>query len=64
MIQIANCQKQLGKPADSRRTLEMTKDILNRISPEKDAKFKEVTSHDREGWQRYINWMNEELKGN
>ena len=64
MIQIANCQKQLGKPADSRRTLEMTKDILNRISPEKDAKFKEVTSHDREGWQRYINWMNEELEGN
>jgi len=64
MMQIANCQKQLGKPADSRRTLEMTKDILNRISTEKDAKFKAVTSHDREGWQRYINWMNEELRGN
>lgn len=63
MIQIANCQKRMGKPADSRRTLEMTKDILNRISTEKDDKFKAVTSHDREGWQRYITWMNEELKG-
>lgn len=63
MIQIANCQKRMGKPNDSRRTLEMTKDILNRISTEKDDKFKAVTSHDRQGWLRYIDWMNEELKG-
>ena len=61
MVQIANCQKELKKPADARRTLEMAKDILQRISIEKEARFKAVTSHDRNGWNQYILWMMAEL---
>jgi tetratricopeptide (TPR) repeat protein len=61
MVQIANCHKQLGKPQESRRALEMTKDMLQRITRDKDGKFKIVTSHDRVGWEKYIDWMLNDL---
>ncbi len=62
MTQISNCQKQLGRIGDSRRTLEMAKDFLQRIAPEKEARFKAVTSHDRQGWEQYITWMMNDLE--
>ena len=63
MTRVSNSQKKLGKFAESRRTLEMTKDILSRIPPEKDARFMAVTSHDRKGWEQYIEWLMKELSG-
>jgi hypothetical protein len=57
MVQIAICQKQLGKFSESRITLEMAKDILKRIPTDKDERFKSVTSHERAGWTQYLDWM-------
>ncbi|MEQ1827362.1 MAG: tetratricopeptide repeat protein [Pirellula sp.] len=57
MVQIANCYKEMGKLPDCRRTIEFAKDMLQRISKEKDDRFKAVTSHDRAGWERYLDWM-------
>ncbi len=64
IIQVANAQKKLGKVSDSRKTLEMAKDVLSRIPAEKNARFKAVTSHDRNGWEKYIDWHLKELSGN
>ena len=61
MIQVSNSQKKLGKVSDSRRTLERAKDILSRIPKEKDARFKAVTSHDRLGWEQFIDWQLKDL---
>ncbi len=63
MTQVSNSQKKLGKFPESRRTLEMAKDILTRIPTEKDARFMAVTSHDRKGWEQYIQWLMKELEG-
>lgn len=61
MVQIANCQKELGKIGDCRRTLEYAKDVLQKIPVEKDNRFKLVTSHDRTGWEQYLDWMLSQL---
>ena len=61
MIQVSNSQKKLGKVSDSRRTLERAKDILSRISKEKNARFKAVTRHDRPGWEQSIDLMLKDL---
>ena len=60
MIQISNSQNKLGKDFESRRTLEMAKDILSRIPIEKEAKFL-VTSRNRAGWEQHIDWRLKEL---
>ena len=61
MIQVSNAQKKLGKTSDSRRTLERAKDTLSRIPQEKNARFKAVTSHDRPGWEQFIDWLLKDL---
>lgn len=63
MTRISNAQKKLGRFDESRRTLEMAKDFLSRIPPEKDARFTAVTSHDRKGWEQYIRWLLKDLQG-
>jgi len=62
MIQIANAQKKLGKIPESQRTLAMAKGILNRIPAEKNARFKAVTSHDRTGWEQYLDWRIKDME--
>ncbi len=57
MTQISNAQKKLGKLPESLRTLEMAREVLSRIPPEKNGRFVAVTSHDRVGWQQYIDWL-------
>jgi tetratricopeptide (TPR) repeat protein len=59
--QIALCYKKLGKLQDCRRTLEMAKDLLQRIPKEKDYRFKIVTPYDRAGWDAYLSSMILEL---
>jgi tetratricopeptide (TPR) repeat protein len=59
--QIALCYKKLGKIQDCRRTLEMAKDLLQRIPKEKDSRFKIVTPYDRAGWDAYLKNMINEL---
>ena len=61
MIQVSNSQKKIGKVSDCRRTLERAKDILSRIPKEKNARFKAVTSHDRPGWEQFIDWLLKDL---
>ena len=61
MIQVSNSQNKLGKFSESRRTLEMAKDILSRIPTEKDSRFKSETSRDRAGWEQYIDWLLKDL---
>jgi hypothetical protein len=55
--QIALCYRKLGKIQDCRRTLEMARDLLQRIPKEKDNRFKMVTPYDRAGWDAYLNNM-------
>ncbi len=62
MLQIANAQKKLGKIPESQRTLKMAKDILSRIPPEKNARFKTVTSHDRAGWEQFLDWRIKDME--
>ncbi len=62
MVQISNAQKKLGKNPEGLRTLEMAKDVLSRIPPEKNNRFTLVTSHDRIGWQQYIDWLIKEMR--
>lgn len=59
--QIALCYKNLGKIQDCRRTLEMARDLLQRIPKEKDSRFKIVTPYDRAGWDAYLNNMIAEI---
>ena len=59
--QIALCYKKLGKIQDCRRTLEMARDLLQRIPKEKDHRFKVVTPYDRAGWDVYLTTMIAEL---
>ena len=63
MTQIAAAQKKQGKIQESIRTLQMARDVLSRIPPEKNARFSAVTSHDRLGWQQYLDWMIKDLGG-
>jgi len=62
MVQIANAQKKLGKIPESVRSLAMAKDILSRIPAEKNARFKAVTSHDRTGWEQYLDWRIKDME--
>ncbi len=62
MTQIANAQKKLGKLPESQRTLAMAKDILYRIPPEKNARFKAVTSRDRAGWEQFLDWRIKDME--
>jgi TolA-binding protein len=54
-IQIANCHRQLNRPAEARGTLEQAKVVLNRIRPE--ANFTRTTRYDREEWQDLLDWL-------
>jgi tetratricopeptide (TPR) repeat protein len=56
-VQIANCFKELGKLNDCRRNLELAKEMLQRIPAEKESRFSQVTSHDRAGWETYLDWL-------
>ncbi len=61
MKQIALCQKKIGQLEACRRTLELTRDLLDLIPAEKDGDFLKVTPHDRAGWSRYLNALIEEV---
>lgn len=57
MMQIAQCLKKLGRPAEARRQLNMAKQVLSRIPAESDARFVSVTRGSREDWQRSLDLM-------
>jgi hypothetical protein len=59
--QIAVCQKQLGKYADSRRSIEYAKSMLQRIPADRDDRFKVTTAMDRAAWEAYLDSMLAEL---
>lgn len=59
--QIAVCQKRLGKYADSRRSIEYAKSMLQRIPADRDDRFKVTTAMDRAAWDTYLNAMLAEL---
>ena len=59
--QIAVCQKQLGKYADSRRSIEYAKSMLQRIPADRDDRFKVTTAMDRAAWGAYLDSMLAEL---
>ncbi len=54
-LQIANCQKQLGRYSDARGTLEQAKVVLSRIRPE--ANFLKTTRFSRDQWVSLLDWM-------
>ncbi len=66
LIRIASCHKNLGRSAESRRTLEMAKDVLDRIPADRDKRFAAVTRHSRSGWNDEIRWQlsNQKMQGN
>jgi tetratricopeptide (TPR) repeat protein len=59
--QIAVCQKRLGNYADSRRSVEYAKSMLQRIPADRDDRFKVTTAMDRAAWETYLNAMLAEL---
>jgi tetratricopeptide (TPR) repeat protein len=59
--QIAVCQKRLGNYADSRRSVEYAKSMLQRIPADRDDRFKATTAMDRAAWETYLNAMLAEL---
>lgn len=59
--QIAVCLKHLGKYADSRRSIEYARSMLQRMPTDKDDRFRMTTAMDRAGWEAYLNSMLEEL---
>lgn len=54
-VQIARCHRLLGKPSDSRGTLEQAKVVLNRIRAEAD--FVRTTPYTREEWREILTWL-------
>lgn len=57
MMQIAQCLKKLGRPADARRQLNMAKQVLSRIPAESDTRFISVTRGSRADWERSLDLM-------
>jgi tetratricopeptide (TPR) repeat protein len=61
LVQIARCQEELRLVPEMRRTLEMARDVLNRIPKEQDDRFVRNTRHDRKSWEKQITWMIEAI---
>ncbi|MCC6508350.1 MAG: tetratricopeptide repeat protein [Pirellulaceae bacterium] len=57
LVQIAECFKQLGQDDQAKRTLTQAEQLLSRIPPEADARFKVVTRADRAKWQQLLAWL-------
>ncbi len=57
LVQIAECFRQLGQEDQAKRTLTQAEQLLSRIPPEADAKFKAVTRADRARWQQLLVWL-------
>lgn len=57
LVQIAECFRQLGQEDQAKRTLTQAEQLLNRIPPEADARFKAVTRADRARWQQLLVWL-------
>ncbi len=57
LVQISECFRQLGQDDQARRTLTQAEQLLNRIPPEADSKFKAVTRADRARWQQLLVWL-------
>ena len=51
-LQIADCYRRLGKPAEMRGTLEQAKLMLDRLPP--DADFGDVSNYTRDQWTRML----------
>jgi tetratricopeptide (TPR) repeat protein len=54
-LQIADCYKRLGKPAEMRGTLQQAKLMLERLPP--DAEFGTVSNFTRDQWSRMIDQL-------
>lgn len=48
----------LGRDREADLLLAQAEDILERIPETWDGRFEEMTRFDREGWKRYLKWMN------
>ncbi len=57
LVQIAECFRQLGQEDQAKRTLTQAEQLLARIPPEADPKFKTVTRADRARWQQLLVWL-------
>jgi tetratricopeptide (TPR) repeat protein len=60
-VQMARCHEELGQLSDTRRTLEMAADILNRIPADRDGRFQKNTRQSRKDWENQIRWMIQEI---
>ncbi len=56
-VQIAECFRNLGQNDLAKRTLTQAEQMLARIPPEADPRFKTVTRADRAQWQQLLAWL-------
>ena len=54
-VQIANCHRQLGRPAEARERLEEAKKVLARMDAGLD--FSATTRYGREEWKQLLDWL-------
>jgi tetratricopeptide (TPR) repeat protein len=59
IVQVAQCQRKLGRDRDARVALRQAEQLLNRIPADQDARFVS-TRGDRRHWQELLGWMNKE----
>ncbi len=57
LIQIAQCQRNLGQDESAQRTLAQAEQVLRRIPSEFDSRFPLLTRSSRADWQQLITWM-------
>ena len=55
--QLALCQRKLGLNDESLRTVQLALEQLNAIPATEEERFTRITSHDRQGWERYLSTL-------
>ncbi len=58
----ARCVRELGRNREADLLIRQAKVVLEQIPAEFDDQFVKSTRHDRKGWEKLINWMNEDIR--
>ncbi|GAB5403972.1 MAG: hypothetical protein Aurels2KO_22030 [Aureliella sp.] len=57
LVQLAHCNRKLGKPDEAKKNLKQAEQVLSRVPPEMDAQFVSLTRTDRNGWKELLDWL-------
>ena len=60
----ASCARELGRESEADLLIQQASVVLDRIPPDWNGRFSEMTRFDRQGWQQYLGWMANRLTKN